>query len=138
MASTAVEPEIMITLVLLRDPGQVAMTRCLVRAALKHRGLGGYADDAACIASELVTNAIQHATTDIADKIGVTLVRAWDGEALTVVVTDPSPVPPVKRETTAASEHGRGLRIVEALSTHWAWNPEDDGKAVYAILTRED
>jgi anti-sigma regulatory factor (Ser/Thr protein kinase) len=138
MASTAADPEIMIMLVLLRDPGQVAMTRCLIRAALRHRGLGAYADDAAWIASELVTNAIQHATTDIADKIGVTLLRAWGGEAVSVVVTDPSPVPPVKREATSAGEHGRGLHIVEALSAHWAWDPEDDGKAVYAILTREE
>jgi anti-sigma regulatory factor (Ser/Thr protein kinase) len=137
MASTAVEPETMIMLVLFRDPGQVAMTRCLVRAALEHRGLGNYADDAEAITSELVTNAIQHATTDTADKIGVTLLRAWDGEAVSVVVTDPSPVPPVKREAIAAGEHGRGLHIVEALSAHWAWNPEEDGKAIYAILTRK-
>src|ERR1022692_4882675 len=137
MASTAVDPETMIMLVLFRGPGQVAMTRCLVRAALEHRGLGGYADDAEAITSELVTNAIQHATTDIGDKIGVTLLRAWGGEAVSVVVTDPSPVPPVKREATATGEHGRGLHIVEALSARWAWNLEDDGKAVYAILTRE-
>jgi len=138
MASTAAEPEIMISFVLLRDPGQVAMTRCLIRAALEHRELGTYADDTATIASELVTNAIQHATTGIADKIGVTLMRVWDGEAVAVVVTDPSPVPPVRRDATAADEHGRGLRLVEALAAHWAWNPEDAGKAVYAIVTREE
>jgi hypothetical protein len=57
MTSTAVETEIMISFVLPRDPRQVAMTRCLIRAALEHRGLGSYADDAASIASELVTNA---------------------------------------------------------------------------------
>jgi anti-sigma regulatory factor (Ser/Thr protein kinase) len=138
MANTTVETEIMISFVLLRDPRQVAMTRCLIRAALEHRDLGSYADNAARIASELVTNAIQHATTDIADKIGVTLMRVLDGEAVGVVVTDPSPVPPVKRDATAASESGRGLWLVEALSAYWAWNPEDSGKAVYAIVSREE
>jgi anti-sigma regulatory factor (Ser/Thr protein kinase) len=138
MASTAVETEILISFVLLRDPRQVAMTRCLIRAALEHSDLGSYADDTAAITSELVTNAIQHATTDIADKIGVTLMRVWEGEAVAVVVTDPSPVPPVKREAPAACERGRGLWLVEALSAYWAWNPDDGGKAVYAIVSKEE
>ena len=59
------------------------------------------------------------------------------GDAVAVVVTDPSPVPPVIRPAALASEGGRGLRIVEALCAHWSWNPEDDGKAVYAILARD-
>jgi anti-sigma regulatory factor (Ser/Thr protein kinase) len=138
MTSTEVKTEIMISFVLLRDPRQVAMTRCLVRAALEYRGLGSYADSAARIASELVTNALQHATTGIADKIGVTLMRVLDGEAVGVVVTDPSPVPPVRRDATAASESGRGLWLVETLSAYWSWHPEGGGKAVYAIVSREE
>ena len=131
------ETDIMVALVLNADPEQVGITRCLVRAALQYRGLGAYADDAQTVASELVTNAIQHATADVRDKVGVTLMTVWGGEAVAVVVTDPSPVPPIIRQTASASEHGRGLRIVEALSAHWSWNPEDDGKAVYAILARD-
>jgi anti-sigma regulatory factor (Ser/Thr protein kinase) len=131
------ETDIMVAFVLRGDPEQVGITRCLVRAALEYRGLGVYADDAEAVASELVTNAIQHAATDVCDKVGVTLMGVWGGDAVAVVVTDPSPVPPVIRPATPASDHGRGLRIVEALSAHWSWNPEDDGKAVYAILTRD-
>ena len=109
----------------------------LVRAALEYRGLGHYAPEAEIIASELVTNAIQHArSADPSDKIGVTLVRVWDREAVSVVVTDSSPLPPVRHETTTASEQGRGLQIVEALSAHWGWNHEQGGKAVYAILAK--
>ena len=47
----------------------------------------------------------------------------------------PLPVPPVKR--SPAPEHGRGLHVVEALSARWGWTPQDPGKAVFAILTRE-
>jgi anti-sigma regulatory factor (Ser/Thr protein kinase) len=139
MLSTAVEADIMIAFVLASDPGQVALTRCLVRTALEYRGLGHYASEAAIITSELVTNAIQHASNadPATGKIGVTLMRTWDGEAISVVVTDSSTVPPVKRQTTASSEHGRGLQIVEALSAHWGWNHERGGKAVYAILTKK-
>jgi anti-sigma regulatory factor (Ser/Thr protein kinase) len=138
MPGTAIEADIMIALVLASDPGQVGITRCLVRAALEYRGLGHYASEAETITSELVTNAIQHASGADADaKIGVTLMRVWDREAISVVVTDSSPVPPVKRETTTRGECGRGLQIVEALSVHWGWNHERGGKAVYAILTKE-
>lgn len=127
----------MVAFVLRGDPGQVGIARCLVRAALVYRGLGAYADDAEAVASELVANAIQHATTGVSDKVGVTLMRVWGGDAVAVVVTDPLPVPPVIRRAGPANEHGRGLRIVEALSAHWSWNREDDGKAVYAILARD-
>ena len=138
MPGTAIQADIMIALLLASDPEQVGITRCLVRAALEYRGLGHYALDAEIIASELVTNAIQHASSvDPASKIGLTLMRVWDGEAISVVVTDSSPLPPIKRQMTAASDHGRGLQIVEALSAHWGWNHEQGGKAVYAILTRE-
>jgi anti-sigma regulatory factor (Ser/Thr protein kinase) len=120
MPSTAIQADIMIALVLASDPGQVGITRCLVWAALEYRGLGHYTPEAEIIASELVTNAIQHArSTDSADKIGVTLMRVWDRKAISVLVTDSSPLPPVRHETTTASEQGRGLQIVEALSAHW-------------------
>jgi anti-sigma regulatory factor (Ser/Thr protein kinase) len=98
MLGTAVQADIMIAFVLVSDPRQVGMTRCLVRAALEYRGLGHYASEAGIIASELVTNAIQHASNaDPDSKIGVTLMRVWGGEAVSVVVTDSSPRPPVKR-----------------------------------------
>jgi hypothetical protein len=51
-----------------------------------------------------------------------------------VIVTDSSPVPPVRHDPADESEHGRGLNIVEALSTEWGWRPGDPGKVVYAIL----
>jgi anti-sigma regulatory factor (Ser/Thr protein kinase) len=128
----------MISLVLFSEPGQVGITRCLVRAALEFRGLGHYASEAEIIACELVTNAIQHASNANPDaKIGVVLMRVWDGEAISVVVTDSSPRLPVKRETRTSCERGRGLQIVAALSVHWGWNPEPGGKAVFAILAKE-
>jgi hypothetical protein len=57
--------------------------------------------------------------------------------AVAVIVTDLSPDPPVKRDPAGDTEHGRGLHIVDALSTSWGWRTEARGKAVYAILARE-
>ena len=86
---------------------------------------------------ELVANAVQHACGNGAATIGVTLTRAGSPAAVTVVVSDSSSQGPVRRETLADSEQGRGLQIVEALSVHWGWRCEDGGKAVFAVLVRE-
>ena len=96
-----------------------------------------YADDAVAITSELVSNAIQHACGDGTETVGVTLARIRNPDAVTVVVTDSSPVGPVMREPSHSSERGRGLLVVEELSVCWGWNPEDGGKAVYAVLTKK-
>ena len=99
--------------------------------------LDKYADDAAAVTSELVTNAVQHVCGDGTETIGVTLSRARDPEAVAVVVSDSSPEGPAKREAPADSERGRGLRIVEALSAHWGWRPEEGGKSIFAVLAKK-
>lgn len=133
MASTATETMSLAAFTLPGSPDSARMARFYVRAALTYHSLGGYADDAEMVASELITNAVVHATASV-----VSLELTWlDGfKALAVVVTDSSPLPPVKRDPVKDTEHGRGLHIVEALSARWGWRPQDPGKAVYAILTR--
>ena len=113
------------------------MARFHVRAALGFHGLAQYADNAEIITSELVTNAIQHVCGDGTETVGIALARTRNPEAVTVVVSDSSPEGPAMREAPAGGERGRGLKIVEALSAHWGWHPEDGGKAIFAILARE-
>ena len=134
MATTATETTSLIAFTLPSTPYSVQMARFYVRAALAYHGLGGYADDAEAVASELIANAVTHAPAAV-----VTLALTWMevSRALGIVVTDPSPLPPVKRDPGKDTEHGRGLHIVEALSARWGWQPRDPGKAVYAILARE-
>jgi anti-sigma regulatory factor (Ser/Thr protein kinase) len=115
----------------------VPVARFHIRAALGFHGLGEYADDAAAITSELVTNAVQHACEDGTETIGVTLAHVRDRSAVIVLVSDSSPKGPVTCEVPTDSSHGRGLQIVEALSVHWDWHLEGGGKAVFAILARE-
>jgi anti-sigma regulatory factor (Ser/Thr protein kinase) len=138
MAGTAAEiDQRLIAFALPSTPESVPMARVHVRAVLGFHGLGKYADDAAAITSELVTNAIQHVCGDGTETIGVTLSRARDPETVTVVVSDSSPDGPAKREAPADGERGRGLRIVEALSAHWGWRPEEGGKSIFARLAKE-
>ena len=137
MAGTAVEfgPRL-IALVLPGIPESVRVARSRVRAALGFHHLDQYANDAEIITSELVTNVIQHVHGDGTETVGVTLVRVRNPEAVTVIVSDSSPQGPAMRQTPAGSERGRGLRIVEALSAHWGWYPEEGGKAIFAILAK--
>jgi anti-sigma regulatory factor (Ser/Thr protein kinase) len=127
----------LIAIVLPSAPESVRMARVHVRAVLGFHGLDQYADDAAIITSEPVTNVVQHVCGDGTETVGVTLAHARNPEAVTVVVSDSSPVGPAIRKASAATEWGRGLRIVEALSAHWGWHPEQGGKAIFATIAKE-
>jgi len=138
MARTATQASPrLIALALPGIPGSVPVARRHVRDALGLHGMGEFAQDAAIITSELVANAVQHACGNGAATIGVTLTRAANPAAVTVVVSDSCTQGPVRRETPAGGEQGRGLQIVEALSARWGWRREDGGKAVFAVLARE-
>jgi anti-sigma regulatory factor (Ser/Thr protein kinase) len=115
-------------------PGSVRIARFHVRTALGFRGLGQYADDAAIITSELVTNAVQHACCDVTETVGVALARASGSEAVIIAVSDSSTQGPAMRNAPVGSERGLGLQIVESLSVHWGRHPEPGGKTVFAIL----
>ena len=138
MASTATQASSrLIVLALPGTPESVPIARRGVRAALGFHGLGEFTEDAEFITSELVANAVQHASEDGTGTIGVILTHAGTPPAVTVAVSDSSRQVPVRRDTPARSEQGRGLQIVEALSAHWGWRYEDGGKTVFAVLARE-
>ena len=134
MYTTATETTSLIAFTLPSNPYSVQMARFYVRAALNYHNLGDYCEDAETITSELVTNAITHAN---GATIGLEVMRLAASGAVSVIVADASPDPPVMRSPATDLEYWRGLRIVQALSTRWGWTALDKGKAVYAILTRE-
>lgn len=89
-------------------------------------------EDALILTSELVTNAIRHG------RPAVTLAVALEPSALTVVVTDTSPLLPTLAPSPPPpdSPGGRGLVIVDALADQWgiAPHPANPGKAVWFAL----
>jgi anti-sigma regulatory factor (Ser/Thr protein kinase) len=138
MAGTVAETDSqLIAFVLPSVPESVPTARSRVRAALGFHELDQYADDAAIVTSELVTNVIQHVCGDGTETIGVTLARTRSPVTVTVIVSDSSAEGPAVREVPAGSDRGRGLQIVEALSARWGWHPEHGGKAIFAILAKE-
>jgi anti-sigma regulatory factor (Ser/Thr protein kinase) len=134
MAVAAAESTSLVVFTLPGTPYSVQMARFYVRAALSYHDLGHYVSDVETVTSELVSNAIAHAS---AAAISLELMHLEDSGAVVVIVTDPSPDPPVKRDPADLAEHGRGLHVVEGLSARWGWTPYEPGKAVYAIFTKE-
>jgi anti-sigma regulatory factor (Ser/Thr protein kinase) len=138
MARTATQASPrLIALALPGIPESVPVARRRVRATLGFHELGEFTEDAEVITAELVANAVQHACEDGTGTIGVILTHAGIPAAVTVAVSDCSPQVPVRRDTPAGSEQGRGLQIVEALSAHWGWRCGGGGKVVFAVLARE-
>ncbi|WP_405517002.1 ATP-binding protein [Streptomyces canus] len=114
------------------DPGAVRAARTAVRDRLAAWNLDGLADIAALLVSELVTNALRHAT----GPIGVRLVRpeAVDG-VLLVEVSDPLPDPPRERVAALEDESGRGLQLVAHAARRWGTRPGVTGKTVWFELS---
>lgn len=113
------------------EPDAVRTARQAVRGRLRGWGLDRLADLTALLVSELVTNALRHAT----GPIGVRLVRpcGLDG-VLLVEVSDPLPDPPRERTARPEDEGGRGLQLVASASRRWGTRPGGAGKTVWFEL----
>ena len=105
----------------------VGAARRFVEATLASSGRPELADAATLLTSELVTNAVLHAGTEV----GV-VVRV-EGGGLRVEVHDASPVLPVVKTHSALAATGRGLHLVEKLADAWGVG-EEDGKYVWFRL----
>ncbi|POX49119.1 hypothetical protein C3489_25585 [Streptomyces sp. Ru71] len=115
------------------EPGAVRAARSAVRGRLHTWGLDSLGDTAALLVSELVTNALRHAT----GPIGVRLVRpaGRDGRGVLLVeVSDPLPDMPRERTPHPDDESGRGLQLVASASRRWGTRPGDGGKTVWFEL----
>ena len=115
-------------------PSAVACARLHTRQLLWEWQLTGLAEDAELVVSEITTNAIQITRAD-----GQTApVRLWllaDQARLLILVWDASPLPPVRMDTSADAENGRGLLLVETLSTRWDFFAhQSGGKVTWAVL----
>jgi anti-sigma regulatory factor (Ser/Thr protein kinase) len=134
MVIAPAESKSLIAVSLPGTPYSVQRARLYVRTALGCHDFDDYAGDVEAVTSELVSNAVTHTG---AQTFGLELLRLDEGSGVVVVVTDPSPLPPIMSDLTEDAERGRGLRVVDALCARWGWTPQDPGKAVFAIFTRE-
>ncbi|MBB4705459.1 anti-sigma regulatory factor (Ser/Thr protein kinase) [Sphaerisporangium siamense] len=103
------------------DPRATAACRALVRVTLAEWGLRDLTDDVTVVVTELLANALIHGEPPI----HLTLRRAHG--ALVGAVTDLGPGRPRLLAAAADLEHGRGLRIVDALTDSWGVDPLPGG-----------
>ncbi|MFQ6144455.1 SpoIIE family protein phosphatase [Streptomyces seoulensis] len=111
-----------------RDLPGAAAARRFVDARLRSWGLAGMSDALQLVASELVTNALIHAGSDVDVRL-----RAF-ADRVRLEVRDSDSDPPIPsafdEEENAKAESGRGLLIVEALAGDWNTSPNGRGKTV--------
>lgn len=108
------------------DPAILASARSFAADRLRALGLTGVQDEVDLLLTELITNAIIHARTDI--EVRVEPSRA----GVRVDVIDGNPIMPVAGTLTAAALSGRGLTLVQSMSTRWgAHNNVTGGKTVW-------
>ena len=112
-------------------PSSVSRARRLVTRALGDLGRDELADAAALAVSELVTNALVHAGTPM--EVVVTQ-RETD---VVVEVVDDNPRLPFRRHNAEMAGTGRGLHLVEQLTTAWGARERPPGKAVWFLMGDE-
>jgi anti-sigma regulatory factor (Ser/Thr protein kinase) len=97
------------------------------------------ADTAVLLTCELVTNALQHSNSRRdGGTITVTLIAIPDGIRAEVIDEGSATVPalrPAPPETADLAEGGRGLHLVDMLSTRWNYCRDEAGTATWFELT---
>jgi anti-sigma regulatory factor (Ser/Thr protein kinase)/anti-anti-sigma regulatory factor len=113
-------------------PGEA---RALLADACEAWGVPQALDAALIVVSELVTNAVVHASGAV--RLTVLLRRSH----LHLVVRDASPDPPRRLEAALRSNSGisldaggRGLPVLDAVCRSWGHVSSDSGKAVWGIV----
>ena len=111
------------TLVLGALESAVPSARAHLRQLLRQWGHAELAEDASIVISELVTNAVV-ASAELRPAVAPVLM--WlgsDRHHVLAAVADASLRPPMRLNLRPDAERGRGLALVEALSSRWGWHP---------------
>lgn len=101
--------------------------RCFVAETLSD-DTPNVAEVVSLLVSEIVTNAVLHARTEVR----VSIERGDD--TIRVEVADESSNGPAVRDVTQQAATGRGLQLVNELSDRWGSEPRDGGKVVWFEL----
>lgn len=110
------------TLILGAVPDAVPSARAHLRQLLSAWGQAALIPDASVVVSELVTNSV---AASAGLRLAAAAVLVWlgsDSHWLLLAVADASLRLPVRLSLGPDAEGGRGLALVEALSSRWGWH----------------
>ncbi len=111
-------------LALSAGPDSARQGRRFVQQQLTAWGLDGLVDDVSLVTTELVTNAVLHARSELEVVIEM-------GERVRLEVHDRSVEIPAVRSAAGLMATGRGLRLVELLASTWGAQPTTGGKLIW-------
>ncbi|WP_405641965.1 ATP-binding protein [Streptomyces uncialis] len=111
-------------------PSAAGRARRLVTEVLRAWDLDELCGDARQIVTELVANVVTHTKCS---SFRLDVLRAVDG-GVRIAVSDGSRTTPVPRCPRDGAESGRGLLLIEALSSRWGCDRRHGGKTVWAEL----
>ncbi|MEJ5868052.1 ATP-binding protein [Pseudokineococcus sp. 5B2Z-1] len=109
-------------------PRGASTARALVARLLAPVAPAAVVETAVLLTSELTTNAVLHARGEVAVRVEV------EGPLVRVEVTDRSTRSPALQVPRLDASGGRGLVLVEALSSRWGSRLVGGGKAVWFEL----
>ncbi len=108
--------------------------RRALRAALTQWGLPAEAaENALMVVEELVANAVDHARTPFRLTVDH-LLADHTGPSLRIAVRDGCPRPVHVRPFDAHAHRGRGLQMIQALTSRWGCHHTAGGKTVWAVV----
>lgn len=107
------------------EPISPQRARLFVESTIEQWDCAELADIVLLLTSELVTNAVLHAGSD------VDLSLRLAGSVLQITVADRSPVQPVIRQQRDEATNGRGMLLLDAMATRWSVVPTEAGKIVW-------
>jgi hypothetical protein len=125
-------------------PASARSARLHTTSILRQWRLGGLADTAELLVSEIVTNAVRASTPVVRQRRGtgqapraqlLRLRLTSDSRSVLIQVWDSDHHGPVRKDAGPDAEAGRGLLLIEALSAQWGWYAPDGpgGKIVWAV-----
>jgi anti-sigma regulatory factor (Ser/Thr protein kinase) len=96
--------------------------RIHTRLVMQEWGLDALVETVELLVSELTTNALR-ASRSLTNPLPSPIHLWLRADRLRIIVTvwDAAPWPPVRKEIREDDEGGRGLMLVETLSTRWGW-----------------
>jgi DNA-binding NarL/FixJ family response regulator len=115
------------------DTSSARQARRFVDEVLGRWQCAALLDDVQLLVSELVTNAVVHAGSDV--EVAVRLL----GDSVRIEVVDRAPAASLRPSSPDHdAESGRGLMLVETMASAWGVEPIDGGKSVWFEIPRID